>query len=119
MRVDAGESDRFALRQAFARTAFRPMLGHLGADLAEYWSQVEVPHNVFYAYEEVLAAFKDKPSDPKTVLSAFVRMTGHITDRDVTDYRLTIAPEEQQRFLEGVRRHSGVSRRRAVVARPG
>lgn len=60
-----------------------------------------MPHNVFYAYEEVLAAFKDKPSDPKTVLSAFVRMTGHITDRDVTDYRLTIAPEEQQRFLEG------------------
>ena len=34
MRVDAGESDRLALRQAFARAAFRPMLDHLGADLA-------------------------------------------------------------------------------------
>lgn len=35
MRVDAGESDRLALRQAFARAAFRPMLDHLGADLGD------------------------------------------------------------------------------------
>ena len=100
MRVDAGESDRLAQRQAFARAAFRPLPAHLGVDLADYWSQVEVPHNVFYAYEEVLAAFKDNAGDPKTVLSAFVRMVTYVTDRDVTDYRLTINPEERQRFLE-------------------
>ena len=98
MRVDTGESDRLALRQAFARAAFLPMIGHLGADLADYWSRVEVPHNVFYAYE--CWRRSDKPSDPKTVLSAFVRMAGYITDGDVTDFRLTISPDEQQRFLE-------------------
>jgi tetratricopeptide (TPR) repeat protein/MinD-like ATPase involved in chromosome partitioning or flagellar assembly len=101
MRVDAGESDRLALRQAFARESFSDLVAHISpSEVAEYWSGVEVPHRVFYAYEEVLAPFKDDAHDPKTVLAAFLRLTTHITDREVTDYRLPIAPEVRQRYLE-------------------
>jgi MinD-like ATPase involved in chromosome partitioning or flagellar assembly/Tfp pilus assembly protein PilF len=101
MRVDAGESDRLALRQAFARESFADLVSHIEpSDLDAYWSGVEVPHRVFYSYEEVLAPFKDDAHDPKTVLAAFLRLTAYITDREVTDYRLPIAPEVRQGFLE-------------------
>lgn len=101
MRVDAGESDRLALRQAFARASFSDLVAHISAsEIAEYWSGVEVPHRVFYAYEEVLAPFKDDAHDPKTVLAAFLRLTAHVSNGEVTDYRLPIAPEVRQRYLE-------------------
>ena len=101
MRVDAGESDRLALRQAFARESFADLVAHISpGEVAEYWSGVEVPHRVFYAYEEVLAPFKDDAHDPKTVLAAFLRLTGHVTRGDVVDYRLPIAPDVRQRYLE-------------------
>ena len=101
MRVDNGESDRLALRQAFARDAFSDLIAHIGADnLGEYWKSVEVPHTVYYSYEEVLATFKDDPDDPKAVLTALLRLTRYITDRDVTDYRLPITPQQRQDFLD-------------------
>ena len=100
MRVDDGETDRLTLRQTFARDRFRPLLAHLGADREDYLGLVEVPNKPIFAYEEVLAPFKENAKDPKSALSAFVRIASYITDRDVSDYRLTIAPEERQRILE-------------------
>lgn len=101
MRVDSGESDRLALRQAFARSSFEDMIEHLGPDrIQEYWKNVEVPHTVFYSYEEVLSPFKDDPRDPKTVLAALLRLTGHVTDSDVSSYELPIAPEKRQEYLD-------------------
>ena len=101
MRVDAGESDRLALRQAFARDAFQPLLDHLGtSEQPEYWSAVEVPHRVFYAYEEVLAPFKDDAHDPKTVLSAFVRLTRYISGGEVQDFRMPLEPQVRQQYLD-------------------
>ncbi|WP_157269924.1 KGGVGR-motif variant AAA ATPase [Azohydromonas aeria] len=101
MRVDAGESERLAQRQAFAREAFAALLDREGlTDPAQYWSEVEVPHRVFYAYEEVLAPFKDDPHDPKTVFAAFLRMTRYVTRGDVQDYRLPLEPALRQRLLE-------------------
>jgi MinD-like ATPase involved in chromosome partitioning or flagellar assembly/tetratricopeptide (TPR) repeat protein len=101
MRVDAGESDRLTLRQAYARESFADLVSHIApSEVAEYWSGVEVPHRVFYSYEEVLAPFKDDAHDPKTVLAAFLRLTAHVTQREVSDYRLPIAPEVRQSFLE-------------------
>jgi cellulose biosynthesis protein BcsQ/tetratricopeptide (TPR) repeat protein len=100
MRVDAGESDRLAVRQWFARASFADLVTHIPASsLHEYWTGVEIPQTPFYAYEEVLATFKDDPRDPKTVLAAFVRVVGHITDGDVTEYHLTLSPGERQRRL--------------------
>lgn len=102
MRVDAGESDRLALRQGLARDAFAELLGPglITGDAAAYWGAVEVPHRVFYAYEEVLAPLKDDPQDPKTVLAAFVRLAREITLGEVPDYRLPMAPELRQQLLD-------------------
>ncbi len=101
MRVDAGESERLALRQAFARDAFQSLLEPMNAaEVSAYWSAVEVPHRVLYAYEEVLAPFQDDAQDPKTVLAAFLRLAQHVTEGDVGDYRLPLAPEQRRRFLD-------------------
>ncbi len=119
MRVDAGESDRLALRQAFARETFsRLMDPRVTSDVASYWSAVEVPHRVFYSYEEVLAPFKDDAHDPKTVLSAFVRLTGAISDGEVAHYRLPIEPARRQLLLEAYAEtpQSSAAREASVVA---
>jgi len=101
MRVDSGESDRLAIRQAFARRAFDHLVEHIGSDhISEYWKSVEVPHTVFYSYEEVLAPFKDDPKDPKTVLAALLRLMRYVTDRDVVEFQLPISPAERQGFLD-------------------
>jgi cellulose biosynthesis protein BcsQ len=101
MRVDAGESDRLALRQVFARDSFSDLVAHIGPDaIGEYWKSVEVPHAVFYSYEEVLAPFKDDAHDPKTVLAAFLRLTRYITDGDVADFQLPISPAQKQEYLD-------------------
>jgi MinD-like ATPase involved in chromosome partitioning or flagellar assembly len=101
MRVDDGESDRLAIRQAFARDAFADLVDHIGADgLSEYWKNVEVPQTVFYSYEEVLAPFKDDAHDPKTVLASLLRLTRYVSDQDVADFRMPIAPARRQFFLE-------------------
>ena len=101
MRVDSGESDRLAIRQAFARHSFAGLIDHVGLEaVSGTWKSVEVPHTSFYSYEEVLAAFKDDAYDPKTVLAALLRLTRHVTDRDVNEFQLPLAPEKKQEFLD-------------------
>jgi MinD-like ATPase involved in chromosome partitioning or flagellar assembly len=102
MRVDSGESERLAVRQKFAQDAFAEVVHHVKAVdvVGEYWKPVEVPYAVFYAYEEVLAPFKDDPNDPKTVLAALLRLTRYITDRDVTEYQLPISPQQRKGYLD-------------------
>ena len=100
MRVDAGESERLALRQTFARESFQALLDHVPlSEQPQYWAGVEVPHRVYYAYEEVLAPFKDDAHDPKTVLSAFVRLTRYISGGEVHDYNLLLEPGVRERYL--------------------
>ncbi len=48
----------------------------------------------------MLAPFKDDAQDPKTVLASLLRLTRFVTDGDVTDFRMPIAPAERQMFLE-------------------
>jgi Mrp family chromosome partitioning ATPase len=106
MRVDTGESERLAVRQSFAQRVFADMVDHVDvADVTgEYWLPVEIPYTVFYAYEEVLAPFKDNAGDAKTVLAALLRLTRFVTDGDVVDYHLALSAEERQRYLEAFAR---------------
>jgi WD40 repeat protein/MinD-like ATPase involved in chromosome partitioning or flagellar assembly len=99
MRVEKGESERLALRQAFARSEFTRFLSD-EPDPTAYWSDVQVPHDPFYAYEEVLSPFKDEVRDPTTVLAAMVRICSRLTDNGVAEYRVTITPERQQEIRE-------------------
>ncbi|MFF4901582.1 FxSxx-COOH system tetratricopeptide repeat protein [Streptomyces sp. NPDC001068] len=90
MRVDDGEKDKVEAGRAVARTKFAglpkgPGGEQLSADeVTAYWGSVEIPYKPYYAYEETLAVVGDKKGDPKSLLSAFERLTAFVTDNEVT-----------------------------------
>jgi len=93
MRVDEFEKDRAEASRVFAKRLF----GNLPTDMTDaqrraYWNTVEVPYRPYYAYEEMLAVFGDQPGVPGSMLSSYERITGYITDGEVTS--LPVIPEE-------------------------
>lgn len=100
-RADYGERERLTLRQALARDAFAGLLDFTSAtEVLQYWSDVEIQHEPFYSYEEVLSPFKDDPNDPKRILASFVRIAAHISQGEVNGYRSPLAPQELQHYLD-------------------
>lgn len=75
-RVEKAEKERLDVAREVAREAFAPMLGP-GAD--QYWGEVEVSYEPFYAYEEVLAVFGDKPLQASSLLASMERITAWLT----------------------------------------
>jgi tetratricopeptide (TPR) repeat protein len=90
MRVDEGEKDKVDAGRALARLKFEGLPKNadgerLGVDeVTAYWGSVEIPYRPYYAYEETLATFGDEKGDPKSLLSAFERLTSVVSDGEVT-----------------------------------
>ncbi|WP_316770108.1 FxSxx-COOH system tetratricopeptide repeat protein [Streptomyces sasae] len=86
MRVDEGEKVKADAGRSLARAKFDGFPSDMSEEeRAAYWGAVEVPYRPFYAYEETLATFGDKSgSSPNSLLSAFERLTGVISDQAVT-----------------------------------
>jgi MinD-like ATPase involved in chromosome partitioning or flagellar assembly/tetratricopeptide (TPR) repeat protein len=95
MRVDPAEKEKVDVGRKVAMQLF----GDLPAGLTEkarqeYWAAVEVPYQAYYAFEETLAVFGDRPGAPASMLSAFERLAARVTDGKVTQ----MPPmDEQQR----------------------
>ena len=100
MRVDPAEKEKVDAGQAFATRLFADLPVRMSeVERHEYWSAVEVPYRAFYAYEETLAVFGDKPGSPTSLLSSFERIAAQITQGDVT----TLPPmEESLRVRKGL-----------------
>lgn len=85
MRVDQAEKKKVDDGRLVAQREFADLPENMSdAQRREYWASVEVPYQAFYAYEETLAVFGDKPDLPGSLLSAFERLTARISDRAVT-----------------------------------
>lgn len=85
MRVDESEAERVDAGRVYAEWRFENLpAGMVGSRRRDYWSNVEVPYRARYAYEEMLAVFGDKPGVLGSLLSAYERITGYITDGKVT-----------------------------------
>ena len=59
-----------------------------------YWANAEVLYQPYYAYEEVLAPFADRPRGPSYLLTSVEQLAAQITDGEVVR---TVAPPEQVR----------------------
>lgn len=95
MRVEDAEQLKLEAGRDFARLRFDPFLQHRGSEaVTRYWGDVEVPYKAFYAYEEILAAFGDRPHQEYTLLKAYERLTSVITDGAIT---AQVPIEERQR----------------------
>lgn len=98
MRVDESEKDRVEASRVYAQRRFANLPKDMtDAQRRAYWNTVEVPYRPYYAYEEMLAVFGDKPGVPGSMLSAYERITGHITDGEIT----TLPPID-----DGLRNHT-------------
>ncbi|MGI5454557.1 FxSxx-COOH system tetratricopeptide repeat protein [Streptomyces sp. CA-249302] len=81
MRIGEGEQEKLRAGRALARLKFDGLPeGLTGADLAAYWTSVEIPYRSFYAYEETLAVFGDESGFTGSLLAAYERLTSVITD---------------------------------------
>jgi MinD-like ATPase involved in chromosome partitioning or flagellar assembly len=98
-RIDEGEKEKADMGRRLARAEFESLPAHMSADeLTEYWGSVEIPYRPFYAYEEILAAFGDEPGVANSLLSAFERLVGYITEGTVTSYA-SVPEVERMRVL--------------------
>ena len=85
MRVDDSEKERVDASRVYAAWRFEDFPVAMTEEARRaYWNAVEVPYRPYYAYEEMLAVFADKPGVPGSILAAYERITGYITDGAVT-----------------------------------
>jgi hypothetical protein len=98
MRVDNAETDKLKLRREFSKRKFSPFLSSLPEDQEnQYWGEIEVPYVPYYAYEEVLATFRDEAGNRNSVLAAMESLCGHLTNGEVT--RLAPASEDDRKLI--------------------
>ena len=79
MRIDNSETDKLDARRLYAMQTFGSLVpGDSDGAREAYWADVEVLYVPYYAYEESLAAFKDRPGQAYTLLSAAERLANLI-----------------------------------------
>ncbi|MGW3990925.1 FxSxx-COOH system tetratricopeptide repeat protein [Streptomyces sp. NPDC004830] len=107
MRVEDADADRLEAARGKVRLAFDPLLRsapHL--DPRRYWGGIEVPYKAAYAYEELLAVFRDEPGNRDSLLSAYERLSEVITEGEVSRCALVAEKERQSYFQAVLRRRS-------------
>jgi MinD-like ATPase involved in chromosome partitioning or flagellar assembly len=76
MRIENAEKQKLELRKEYAKGRFIQFAHHLkGGEQEQYWAAVQFPYLPYYAYEEILATFGDKPGEPNTLLASAERLT--------------------------------------------
>ena len=84
MRVENNEKAKVEAGRNLARRRLSLLPeGMTEAQRDEYWTNVVIPYQPFYAYEETLATFGDDDSGPMTLLGAYERLAKYITDGEV------------------------------------
>jgi MinD-like ATPase involved in chromosome partitioning or flagellar assembly/tetratricopeptide (TPR) repeat protein len=84
MRVDPAEKDKAEQGRKVAQQRFPGLPALPMNEYQEYWAATQIPYQAFYAYEETLATFGDPPGTPGTLLAAYEKLTGRITEGVVT-----------------------------------
>ncbi|MEY9872286.1 cellulose biosynthesis protein BcsQ/tetratricopeptide (TPR) repeat protein [Streptacidiphilus sp. MAP12-33] len=80
MRIDDGEKSKADAGRALARRRFTGLPQGLTESARDHhWDSVEIPYQPYYAYEEILAPFGDKPGSPTSMLSACERLVTSVT----------------------------------------
>jgi WD40 repeat protein/MinD-like ATPase involved in chromosome partitioning or flagellar assembly len=79
-RVERGEQERIQIAKDLARVRFDDLLGYMQpAARDEYWSRISVPHEPYYAFEEVLSVFAEKPDQAPSMLATMKLIGEYVT----------------------------------------
>jgi len=108
MRVEPFEKTKLDLRREYAKELFKLFPSHLPPQSrAQFQEDTQVKYLPYYAYEEILATFGNRPgeSDSTSLLAPAERLTAYLTDYLAGE---TISRMEASEHLE--------SRRQSVLA---
>lgn len=84
-RVDTAEQEKAEIGRMIAMSRLAGLPSRLSElEREDYWRAVELPHRPYYAFEEILATFGDRPGTVSSLLSAYEALTHHITDGAVS-----------------------------------
>ncbi len=115
MRVEDAELFKLEAGRDYARRRFQPYLG-MDLEAADiYWGDVEIPYKPFFAYEEILAAFGERSRQEHSLLSAFERLVGVLTNGDVTELP-AIDERDRRRWLSVYERQKPGSSFETVIS---
>ncbi|HET9169864.1 MAG TPA: FxSxx-COOH system tetratricopeptide repeat protein, partial [Actinospica sp.] len=110
-RIDEAEKDKADNGRAYARRRFAGLPQAMDeAERSRYWGEVEVPYRPFYAYEETLAVFGDRPESPGSVRASLERLARYITGDAAVQAPVVDEPERLRILGTYTRRravHSG------------
>ena len=81
-RVEGFEKDRLELASTMARARFSGLMHQLDPEKEDkYWGEIAVGYEPYYAYEEVLAAFRDRPRQTASMLSRMETIAVYLNGR--------------------------------------
>jgi len=84
MRVDFAEKERMEAASNLARARFSGLMPHLDPNQEDiYWGEIPVTYEPYYAYEEVLAVFRDRPRQRASFLSRVETMASYLNGASV------------------------------------
>lgn len=117
LRVDDTEQIRLTLSRGYARQRFESFLDHHDqpADQERYWNDVEIPYDSGYAHEEILAIFGDRTHQGNTLLAAYERLVGVLTEGAVTR-SAPVEDESRRRVLAEFERSSSLVTNEIVIS---
>jgi formylglycine-generating enzyme required for sulfatase activity len=70
------------------RARFAGLMPHLAPDDEDrYWGNIEVPYHAFYAYEEALAVFGDRPQQSSSILKKMEILAGYLTEQRIQFFK--------------------------------
>lgn len=76
----SSEKERLDAAREEARETFQWYVGHIPrSERGFYWDDVEVMHQPYYSFEEVLATFADRPRQKNTMLARMEAIASRIT----------------------------------------
>jgi hypothetical protein len=90
MRIEDAEKEKRDQMQAQAAQVFGDLMPHVSADRRErYWGEIGIRYQPFYAYEEVLAVFGDRPHTAGSMLTSLEAIVRHLSGGAIaTSYAL-------------------------------
>src|SRR5262245_34787126 len=99
-RVEKAETFKLEAARTVSRRRFAEFLTHLpDASSSKYWDEIEIAYQPYYAYEEVLASFRDSSPSVGTVLYSMERLAARLTGKTTIEWTQPI--EEKRSAVLG------------------
>src|SRR5262245_25688500 len=96
-RVEKAETFKLEAARTVSRQRFAEFLTHLKKDdsPSQYWDEIEINYQPYYAYEEVLASFRDPSPSVGSVLYSMERLAVRITGEQTIEWKQPVEDKRQ------------------------